>query len=72
MRHKVIVGVTQLLALLIGISISYGIATIVNSVGCMGGGYGFCLLDTVVITAMGAVAVVAFAFAMLLFRAYVE
>ncbi|WP_169568794.1 hypothetical protein [Sneathiella limimaris] len=70
MRHKAVVGVTQLLALLIGIGISFGIAAVLDVKGCVAGGYGFCFLDTVIVTAMASVAFVAFAFAALLCKAY--
>ena len=72
MRHKLIVCVTQLLALMIGVGISAGIFSVTAKTGCIAGGYGFCLLDTVLVTVMIPLALVAFAFAALLFKAYSE
>ncbi len=70
MRHKLIVGVTQMIALLMGVGISIGIFSVTATTGCIAGGYGFCLLDTVLVTVMGAIAFISFAFAALLFKAY--
>ena len=72
MSHKLIVCVTQLLALFIGVGISVGILNVTGKTGCIAGGYGFCLLDTVLVTVMVPLALVAFAFAALLFKAYTE
>lgn len=70
MRHKAIVCVTQLIALLMGVGISVGIFSLTERAGCIAGGYGFCVLDTMLVVAMGAIAFIAFAFAALLFKAY--
>ncbi|WP_025898585.1 hypothetical protein [Sneathiella glossodoripedis] len=70
MRHKLIVCVTQLIAVMIGVGISLGILSLTTARECLVGGYGFCLLDTVLITVMGAIALISFAFAALLFKAY--
>ncbi len=72
MRHKLIVCVTQLLALMIGVGISAGIFSVTEKTGCIAGGYGFCLLDTVLVTVLVPLALVSFAFAVLLFKAYSE
>lgn len=72
MRHKIIVCVTQLLALMIGVGISAGIFSVTGKTGCIAGGYGFCLLDTVLVTVMVPLALVSFAFAGMLFKAYSE
>jgi len=70
MRYSVVVLLTQAVAFAIGGFILWAFIELSSQAACLTGARGFCLLDTAVLILLGSIAFVAFAFALLMFKAY--
>ena len=70
MRPSIVISITQAFSILLGISFIWGIFQISELTACGFGGSSFCAVSPLLMVVMGSMSLVAFAFALFLFRAY--